>query len=236
MAILIESGGEHKVENITFLTGIANDFDVELAKILSENGYKVYSTDRGKAAEASSFATIINFDPGDADSIETASREFVENAGHIDLYIETSDYRSDRDTFTVSDEIDFDLIKMIYTKNVLQPIALYEAFLPLMKKGNLKRYAFITSADASVNHTTDTFGYGYNMSKAALHNVLQIMKNNLLPQGFTFRTFDPSGKKIPPSASSKSAFNYFTRRRGIEGRDDEPKLKIRDAEGREWSW
>ena len=224
------------MENIAFLTGIANDFDVELAKTLYENGYTVFSTDKGKARDTAKFAQIISFDPDYADSAAKAGAEFGEKYGHIDLYIETADFRSDDDTFTVTDEIDFDLLKAIYTENVLRPIAVYEAFLPLMKAGNLKRLCFITSAGASINHTTDTSGYGYNMSKAALHNVLQIMKNNLMPKGFSFRAFDPSVGKIAPTAAARSAYNYFTRRRGIEGRDDEPKLKIRDALGREYSW
>jgi len=200
----IKAEDDKFMENIAFLTGIANDFDIELAKTLSENGYKVYSYD------------------------------MVNEIDHIDLYIDTSNYKPENDKFTVSDEIDYDLIKTIYTENVLKPIAMYEELLPLMKAGSLKRYCFITSANAGINQNADTSGYGYNMSKAGLHNFLQIIKNKLMPQGFTFRAFDPSA--LSPDKSSKSAYNYFTRRRGVEGRDDEPKFRIRDAFGREYSW
>jgi NADPH-dependent curcumin reductase CurA len=114
---------------------------------------------------------------------------------------------------------------------------MYEGFLPLMKKGGLKRCCFITSAKASINLCTDISGYGYNMSKAGLHNFLQIIKNKLMPEGFTFRAFDPSSGELPDESASKSAYHYFTRRRGVEGgRDDEPKLVIRDAFGRQHSW
>lgn len=221
-----------------FLTGIANGFDVELAKILSENGYKVYAGNCG--GEAVPYAETICFDADNAESIDKACAELLESHGYIDLYIDTSNYKPDCDKFTVSNDsggADYDVMKEIYTANVLRPIALYEGFLPLMKNGKLKRYCFITSAEASVNLCGDISGYGYNMSKAGLHNFLQIIKNKLMPEGYTFRAFDPSIGEISDETAAKSAFNYFTRRRGGEGgRDDETKLAIRDAFGRQRSW
>lgn len=218
-----------------FLTGITNGFDIELAKILFENGYKVYAAASNTAA--GSFAELVRFDLDRSDSIEKACGDLLQNPGHIDLYIDTSNYKSIRDNFTVSDNIDYDVINEIYTANVLRPIRLYEGFFPLVQKGELKRYCFITSAKASVNLCGDVSGYGYNMSKAGLHNFLQIIKNKLIPDGFTFRAFDPLTDELPDDMSGKSAFNYFTRRRGGEGgRDDEAKLVIRDALGRQQSW
>ena len=182
-----------------FLTGIANGFDFELARVFADNGYKVY--DGGK---------------------------LLENPAHIDIYIDTANYKSPDDHFSVSRDIDYDLIQEIYTANVLKTIEMYEELFPLVEKGELKRYCFITSVKRT--------GYGYNMSKAGLHNFLQIIKNKLMPEGFTFRAFDPSSGELPDEAASKSAFNYFTRRRGIEGRDDEPNLVIRDAFGKQHGW
>lgn len=222
-----------------FLTGIASGFDVELAKVLSENGYKVYAGAAGREGDAEAFAEIIRFDPDSSDSIDKTCGDLLHNPGHIDLYIDTSNYKSVKDTFTVSKNIDYDVINEIYIANVLRPIGMYEGFFPLVQKGQLKRYCFITSAKASVNLCGDVSGYGYNMSKAGLHNFLQIIKNKLMPDGFTFRAFDPLTGELPDSMASKSAFNYFTRRRGVEGdpnRDDELKLVIRNAFGRQQSW
>ena len=219
-----------------FITGIANKFDVELARIFAENGYKVYAGDSGMGREAEAFAELVHFNPDDSESIDKACGQLLQNPGHIDLYIDTSDYKSPGDNFTVSDNIDYDVMQEVYTANVLRTIAMYEGFFPLMKNGKLKRYCFITSAKASINHCADIAGYAYNMSKAGLHNFLQIAKNKLMPDGFTFRAFDPSSGELPENSASRSAFNYFTRRRAVEGRDDEPKLAIRDAFGRQHSW
>ena len=191
-----------------FLTGAINGFDKELAAILSDNGYDVYIG---------------------ADS--------VDNLDSIDLYIDTSNYKSTGDKFTVADDIDYDVMQKTYTANVLNVIETHEKLLPLMKNGQLKRYCFITSSKASVNLCRDISEYAYNMSKAGLHNFLQITKNKLLPEGFTFRAFDPLSGELSDKAAAMSAFNYFTRRRAIEGgRDDERTLAIRDAFGRQYTW
>jgi len=156
---------------------------------------------------------------------------------YIDIYIETANYKSDSDDFSVEDDIDYDAVYETYAANVLKPLETYEEFLPLIKLGSVKRLCFITGSGAGINNCSDVSGFGYNMSKAGLHNFLQIIKNRLSPEGFTFRAFDPSGGEISDKLSAVSAFNYFTRRRGVEGgRDDEPKFVIRDAFGRERSW
>jgi NAD(P)-dependent dehydrogenase (short-subunit alcohol dehydrogenase family) len=222
-----------------FLTGIANGFDVELARIFFENGYKVYAGDMGRGCDAETFAEIIRFDPDSSGSIDTARGQLLQDTGHIDIYIDTCDYKLPEDNFTVSDNIDYDVMQEIYTANVLRVIGMYEGFFPLVQKGALKRLCFITSAKASINLCSDTSGYGYNMSKAGLHNFLQIIKNKLAPDNFTFRAFDPLTGELPDGPASKSAFNYFTRRRATEGghdRDDELKLAIRDALGKQQSW
>ena len=220
-----------------FLTGIANGFDVELAKVFSENGHKVYARDAGRGSDAKPFAELVSFDPDNSESIDNMCGQLLQNPGHIDLYIETADYKSPKDNFSVLENIDYDVIQEVYTANVLRTIAMYEGFFPLVKKGTLKRYCFITSVKASINFCDGISEYGYNMSKAGLHNFMQIIKNKLMPDGFTFRAFDPLSGGLSDEMASKSAFSYFTRRRAVEGgRDDELKLVIRDALGKQYSW
>jgi hypothetical protein len=79
------------------------------------------------------------------------------------------------------------------------------------------------------------------MSKAALHQFIQMTRNKLVPKGYTFRVFDPMDtSEITPEAAAESAFNYIMRRRGTENndpkRDDEDNLVFRDAQGRQHSW
>ena len=220
-----------------FITGIATKFDVELARVFAQNGHEVYAGDSSRGYDAEGFAEILQFNPDCPDSIDKARGLLFQNPGYIDLYINTTDYKSPGDNFSVSDNIDYDVMREVYTANVLRTISMYEGFLPLVKNGELKRYCFITSVKASVNLCADISGYAYNMSKAGLHNFLQIIKNKLAPEGFTFRVFDPLSGGIPDDLAGRSAYSYFTRRRAADaGRDDETRLVIRDAFGRQYGW
>jgi NAD(P)-dependent dehydrogenase (short-subunit alcohol dehydrogenase family) len=92
-----------------FLTGIANEFDVELARVFAENGYKVYAgdaDDAGKGSDAEAFAELIRFDPDNPDSIDKACGQFLQNPGYIDIYINTADYKLPEDNFILSNNSD----------------------------------------------------------------------------------------------------------------------------------
>ena len=158
----------------------------------------------------------------------------------IDIYIDVSDERSDADSFTIRDGLDEKIISKIYKANVIKPMKLFEKYLPLLDAGEGKRVCFLTSAGASINETRDVNGYAYNLSKAALHNFIQMASNRLTPSGYTWRVFDPMHLDIDAKASAEAAFIYFTRRRGTENddplRDDENRLVFRDALGREHTW
>ena len=158
----------------------------------------------------------------------------------LDFLVDTTDFTHPADIFTVTDGIDTDVIAQVYRQNVIGPMATLEGMLPLLDAGEGKRLCYISGARASINETRDTKGYAYNMSKAGLHQFLQLVSNKLTPMGYTFRVYDPMGEKIAPQAAAEGAFHYFTRRRGTENfdirRDDENNLAMRDAEGRLHGW
>jgi len=205
---------------VVLITGVKNDFDKALAAAFSQEDFKVYAIDGPDMKEAAA----------------AVKRE----SGHIDIYIDTSDERSPSDNFNVRGGLNDAVIRELYDANVIRPMAMLEAFLPLLEAGEGKRLCFITSAQAGINETRETDGYGYKMAKAALHNFLQITRNALAPKGFTIRAFDPSRDELPAEAAAQAALNYFVRRRGIERgddrRDDEGNLVLRDAYGRQHAW
>lgn len=190
---------------------IDNDFDKELASVFEQEGYKVYTAE-----------TIKN-----------------ENTA-IDIYIDTSNEQSDADTFTVRSGLNDEVIRKLYDANVIKPMSMLEKFLPLLERGAEKRLCFLSSAQACINEAVGTDGLGYRMAKAGLHNFLQITRNVLAPKGYTIRVFDPMLEKISAAQAAGAAFNYFTRRRGIEqgdpNRDDEGNIVLRDACGRQHCW
>ena len=147
----------------------------------------------------------------------------------LDILADLTDFRETPDDFEKS-----------FRENAIAPMAMIEKCLPLLDAGSVKRLFYVTSAEASINETRDAHGYAYKMTKAALHQFLQMVRNRLAPEGYTLRLFDPMRGKIDARIAAESAFLYITRRRGTENhdpnRDDENDLIMRDAEGRVHGW
>lgn len=158
----------------------------------------------------------------------------------IEYYIDVTDAQIPGDDKRVGEGIDAAAAVMAYRKNVCEPLDRLSHALPDMV--GKKRICFLNDARSSINYSTETRGYGRNMSRAAMNLILVLSKNGLLEQGYTFRLFDPLNGQIAPVQAAKAAMGYFTRDRFMDdewdgiGRNDEKNLIIRDALGRELPW
>jgi NAD(P)-dependent dehydrogenase (short-subunit alcohol dehydrogenase family) len=217
------------MKDIVLITCLNKIFDEKLATAFAREGFRVFAMG-DKPIEK---VTLL---PPDAYEAAAALRE---KAGKLDFLVDTTDFLHPQDSFTVRDGIDGAVVEHVFRQNVLRSMALLEAFLPLLDEGEAKRLFYLTRAEASINETRRMDHFGYNMSKAALHQFIQMTRNKLAPKGYTFRVFDPMDI-VPPEAAAESAYNYITRRRGIEGnnplRDDEENLVFRDAQARQHAW
>jgi NAD(P)-dependent dehydrogenase (short-subunit alcohol dehydrogenase family) len=235
------------MKGIVLVTCVTKVFDEKLIAAFAREGFSVFAMG-DKPIEG---VTLLPIDANEAAAV------LKDKVGKLDFLVDTTDFHHPKDTFTVRDGIDGTVIEQVYRQNVLRSMALLEAFLPLLDEGEAKRLFYLTRAEASINETRRIDHFGYNMSKAALHQFIQMTRNKLAPKGYTFRAFDPmdapteAGEvslQVPPQASleaaaeaaAESAFNYITRRRGTENndplRDDEDNLVFRDAQGRQHSW
>jgi NAD(P)-dependent dehydrogenase (short-subunit alcohol dehydrogenase family) len=228
---------------VVLITAQNNDFDKTLASAFVREDYKVYVMGNALLDGVTVIPgiTIIPMD------IMEAVSAVQKDSGFIDIYIDATNESSLSDNFNVRTGINESVIRDLYDSNVTRPMAMLEAFLPMLEAGEGKRLCYLTSALASINETQGADGFGYKTAKAALHNFLQITRNVLAPKGFSIRAFDPClegncsvGREVSAPLSAQAAFNYFTRRRGIErddsNRDDEGNLVFRDAWGRQHSW
>ena len=159
---------------------------------------------------------------------------------HLDYLADTTDFTDPEDTFTLADGINTEVLRRVYHKNVTAPMKTLETLLPFLDAGEGKRIFYVSSARASINECRDVRGYAYNMSKAGLHQFIQMAGNKLGPKGYTLRVYDPMTATMDPKAAAEGAFHYITRRRGTNHddprRDDEHNLVLRDAEGRLHGW
>jgi len=216
--------------NTVFVTSLDTIFSETLAAIFAREGFQVFAFGNRPIGKVTLLPPALN----------AAAAALRKKAGKLDYLLDTTDVSSRKDTFTVRGGIDSAVVEQVYRQNVLASMALLEAFLPLLDQGEGKRLFYLTCAEASVNETRRIDHYAYNMSKAALHQFIQMTRNKLAPKGYTFRMFDPMDREVSPEAAAESAYNYITRRRGTENhdplRDDEDNLVFRDAQGRQHSW
>jgi NAD(P)-dependent dehydrogenase (short-subunit alcohol dehydrogenase family) len=226
------------MKKIALVTCTDTVFGETLAEVFAREGFGVFAL----GAKPIKNVTLLPLDPhkAAAELREKAGAPVGAPTGGLDFLLDTTDVRSPKDTFTVRDGIDWKVVEQVYRQNVLVSMALLEAFLPLLDQGEGKRLFYLTRAEASINETRRIDHFGYNMSKAALHQFIQMTRNKLAPKGYTFRVFDPLDREVSPEAAAESAYNYVTRRRGTENhdplRDDEDNLVFRDAQGRQHSW
>jgi len=218
------------MKKIVLVTGLDTVFSERLAAVFAREGFDVFALGKNPIEGV----TLLPLAPYEA--LESLRKK----TGKLDFLLDTTDVCSPKDTFSVRDGIDGEVVEQVYRQNVLTSMALLEAFLPLLDQGEGKRLFYLTSAAASINETRRIDHFAYNMSKAALHQFIQMTRNKLAPKGYTFRVFDPMDREISPEAAAESAYNYITRRRGTENhdpmRDDEDNLVFRDAQGRQHSW
>jgi NAD(P)-dependent dehydrogenase (short-subunit alcohol dehydrogenase family) len=216
--------------NTVLVTYSDTIFGETLAAVFTREGFQVFAL----GSKPIENVTLLPLD------LAAAAAALKEKTGKLDFLLDTTDVRSQKDNFTVREGIDTAVVEQVYRQNILSSMALLEAFLPLLDQGEGKRLFYLTSADASVNETRRVDHFAYNMSKAALHQFIQMTRNKLAPKGYTFRVFDPMDRELSPEAAAESAYNYITRRRGTENhdplRDDEDNLVFRDAQGRQHSW
>jgi hypothetical protein len=212
------------------VTCIDTAFGAMLAAVFARERYETFALGE-KVIEN---VTLLPLNPYKAAAV------LKEKAGKLDYFLDTTDVRSPQDNFTVRDGIKRAVVERVFRENVLASMVLLEAFLPLLDSGEGKRLFYLTRAEASINETRRIDHFAYNMSKAALHQFIQMTRNKLTPKGYTFRVFDPLESEVSPEAAAEGAYNYVTRRRGTENhdplRDDEDNLVFRDAQGRQHTW
>ena len=234
----------HANKSVALVTNTGTDFGKSLAQIFAREGFCVFAMGN---IPMEGITTL----PAFCADVETGTRVMAseaidavsvleKKAGKLDFLLDTADFRDPKDGFTILDGINGPVVERSFRLNVMRSMALLEAFLPLLEIGNAKRLLYLTSAEASINETCRIDNYAYCMSKAALHQFIQMSRNKLSPRGYTFRVFDTLAGELAPKAAAESAFNYITRRRGTENhdplRDDENNLVFRDAFGRQHSW
>lgn len=186
------------------VTGGNKGLGLEMARQLTERGYKVWigsrDRQRGETAAAQLAAVgkvgVIELDVTSPTSIAAAARGLSEETDHLDVLINNAGIVSPKDG--KPSETAADAIKAIFETNVFGVLQVTQAFLPLVRKSPSGRIVVISSGMGSLSRLSDPadsinrFGtWGYSASKAALNVLTVSLANELRDTPITVNAINP---------------------------------------------
>lgn len=184
-------------QTVYFITGGNRGIGFNLVKQLSERKNSVVittarkpedATQLNQLIEANSNVHVVKLDVASKQSNLDAAEEVAKIVGGIDVFISNA---AIADSYKTVLEADEEVWTSHWKTNVLGSIFLYQAFYPLIAKGNDKQIIFISSLAGSIGGFFDASVSAYGQSKAALNYTTKEISFELREQGFTVVAVHP---------------------------------------------
>ena len=175
------------------ITGCSSGIGAAMAREFHRRGHVVYATARkldALAALAAEGLRTLTLDVNDDASIAAAYAVVEREQGRIDLLVNNAGYSQ------VGAVIDLtrDDLRRQYETNVIAPVAVTRAALPLLRAAVAKGgNAVLANVGSIVGLFTTPFAGAYCSSKAALHSLSDAMRMELAPFGIRVVTIQPGG-------------------------------------------
>ncbi len=174
---------------IVLITGCSSGIGAALAREFHARGHRVIATARRlesiQAHAAQGMATVA-LDVNDAASIAAAVASVQASHGQVDLLINNAGYGQ----FGAMMDLTADDLRAQFETNVVSPVTVTQAFLPLLRHGSKPCVAHVSSISGIV---TTPFAGAYCASKAALNAIGDAMRMELGPLGIQVVTIQPGG-------------------------------------------
>ncbi|MFD8802297.1 SDR family oxidoreductase [Streptomyces atroolivaceus] len=147
------------------------DAGAETADRLSREGFSVSS---------------LSMDVTDPASVRAAATEVAERFGHLDVLVNNAGILPEATNADPKEVLDLAMFEQTYATNVLGPVAVVEAFLPLVRRSPAGRIVNVSSTVGSLAHQTDPNSPWHSMvvpayqsSKAALNAITIVLSKAL---------------------------------------------------------
>jgi NAD(P)-dependent dehydrogenase (short-subunit alcohol dehydrogenase family) len=171
------------------ITGCSSGIGAALAQEFHARGHKVIATARkldSIAPHAAAGMTTLALDVNDPASIAQTVASVQASHGHIDLLINNAGYGQ----FGAMTDLSAEDLRAQFETNVVAPVMVTQAFVPLLRKSALACVAHVSSISGIV---TTPFAGAYCASKAALNSIGDAMRMELGPLGIQVVTIQPGG-------------------------------------------
>ncbi len=187
------------------ITGANKSIGFETARQLGKRGYRIWlgarDSGRGKAAAETLVAEgydvrALAIDVTDDDSVQAAARRVQGEDGRLDVLINNAGILGGMDP--KPSEQSADAVRQVHETNVLGPIRVTQAFLPLLKAANGANVVMVSSGLGSLGWLSDpenefyrVNNLAYNSSKTALNAVTVSFAKEFSPFGIKVNSVDP---------------------------------------------
>ncbi|MEI8157578.1 MAG: SDR family NAD(P)-dependent oxidoreductase [Burkholderiales bacterium] len=171
------------------ITGCSSGIGQALALELKKRGHTVFATARQVQDLASLTAMgliAVELDVTSQQSIDKAREQIQAQTNRLDMLINNAGYGQ----FGAVLDTDSNALRRQFETNVIAPVALSRAFLPLLRASSS---ACIANVGSISGIATTPFAGVYCASKAALHALSDAMRMELEPLGVRVVTVQPGG-------------------------------------------
>ena len=179
------------------VTGANRGIGLATARRLAADGLQVILATRSAVAGAQAADRLsaegltvssLVMDVSDPASVAAAAAEVAERFGQLDVLVNNAGILPEATNTSPAEVVDLSMFRQTYATNVLGPVAVIEAFLPLLRRSPAGRIVNVSSSVGSLSHQTDPGSpwYGmvvpaYQSSKTAL-NALTISLSKALAE------------------------------------------------------
>lgn len=187
------------------ITGANRGIGLEIARQLGQRGLVVFigarDAQRGETAAAQLRtegidARAVVLDVTNANSIATAVAQLERDPGKLDILINNAGAALDRGM--KPSEVPLDVLRATYEINVFGPVAVTQAFLPLLRRSDAGRIVNATSELASITQNLNPdfeFAHmkllAYSSSKTALNAITVLFADELRASPIKVNAADP---------------------------------------------
>lgn len=181
------------MQRTILISGCSSGIGAALAAELHRRGNRVYATARRVESLAPLAAPGLQthaLDVNDDNSIAAVMASIEADAGQLDMLINNAGFSQ------VGAVLDLarDDLRRQYETNVIAPVAMTRAALPLLRAASAARgRAVVVNVGSIVGLLTTPFAGAYCSSKAALHSLSDALRMELAPLGIQVVTIQPGG-------------------------------------------
>lgn len=216
--------------SIALITGGNRGLGLATAHLLAQQGHEVIIRCRderagAQAAErlgsASGDVTALTMDVTDPETIAAAAKWVESRHGKLDILVNNAGILPEATQTEPAEAVDSTMFRTTYETNVFGPVAVLEAFLPLLRNSEGGRVVNVSTTMGSLADQTDpaspyytTVVPAYQSSKAALNNITIALAKQLVDTpikvvsvcpGFVRTDLTPINREQAPLTADEAA-------------------------------